>query len=768
MLKSRFGKREKELRRSRRPRLVLAEGPEKAEKCIRDLGGRLLMAVLDRTGEEKWDYVERDLSEKRIPLMVIDSEERNIDQYPEKIRVPSDRTSLEADLLDFIGKNLRSGELRIRDSEGKVIARATDLISLERGVIKSPDDVLDAYLRFGHIIGWLEGRGDLELANEMKSIAESNLSGLELRREVLRSIDRRKRSMTDRENGVFRKGGVTRLGNGAMGGKARGIAFMNKVFRKDMEVHPFGGLEISIPGTLVICTDVFEDFLRMNNLIREELLSSSDERIAEAFLKADLPSTTLGKLRNLVEEYRGPLAVRSSSVLEDALFQPFAGVYASMMLSNSSLETDVRFRNLTNAIKYVYASTFFEGARSYIETTPNRIEDERMGVIIQEVTGEEHGDYYYPAISGVARSYDFWPFGRCSNEDGTASLALGLGKIIVDGGASFRFCPAHPGVPYYGDTRELMEISQKHFYALRRGKRVSSVNLDEDSTLTRLDLGRAEKDGVLDLVASTYSPENDRLYPGTGRDGPRVVDFGPILKNREVDLPDLIKHILDKSERALGFPVEIEFAVNRKREKTIFSLLQVRSMVASGGGEEITGKDLESGRRILRSDEVLGHGTTGCIEDIVYVERNLDMAGSRAAAAEVKGMNKKLKDEGRPYILIGPGRWGSTDPWLGIPVIWSDISGVKVVVETPVNHRRIDPSQGSHFFHNLSSLRIGYFTVKPSAEEEVDWDWLEELEVVERGKHTRHLKSDKPLKAVIDGKNGVGALLVDERQKCNQ
>ena len=769
IMKSRLSSSEKELRRSRRPILLLARDRDEAMEQIEGDPGRILMAILDRTGELGCQEIEEKLSGLEIPLMVIDPHGGREGEYPGKIVLSTDMPSLESVLIDFLRRNMSAGDLIIRDLQGSEIARASDIFSLERGLIKAPDEVLDFYLKFGHISKWLRGRGDIELAEGLESVTGGELSGMELRKKVLDLVDERKRSMDHPISKVFCGGGrairFTKIGRGAMGGKARGIAFMNKVMEGEFKEPSFPKMKISIPATAVVCTDIFIDFLRMNNLLRKDLLSSPDERIAEAFMKADLPSTALGLLRNLVEEYRGPLAVRSSSVLEDALFQPFAGVYASMMLSNSSMETDVRFRNLTNAVKYVFASTFFEGARSYIEATPNRIEDERMGVIIQEVVGEEHGDYFYPLISGVARSFDYWPYGRCSSEDGTASLALGLGKTIVDGGTSFRFCPAHPKVPHYGDVKELMGISQKYFYAIKKGKHLYSSKLDEETTLSRLDLEEAKKHGTLEMVASTYSPDNDRLYPGIGRDGIRVIDFSPVIDSDDLPLAKVVHHVLETSENALGFPVEIEFAINRVDGEAIFSLLQVRSMVTSDLDDGLEGVEVEEGDAFLRSDDVLGNGVIDGIRDIVYVQRDLDMSRSNVVANEVKDINGKLRSEGRPYILIGPGRWGSTDPWLGIPVVWSDISAVKAVVETPVNHRRIDPSQGSHFFHNLSSLKIGYFTVKPSREEEVDWNWLEKLKVVKEGNHTLHLRSEIPIKIAIDGRKGKGAILKNPGDK---
>ncbi len=555
----------------------------------------------------------------------------------------------------------------------------------------------------------------------------------------------------------------SRLGGGAMGGKARGLAFMDRILSAHLPDGAFPGKRVAIPRTVVLCTEIFEQFLADNKLLEKDFASMPDDRIAAAFLEADLPITVLGDLRAFVEEVRTPIGVRSSSLLEDALFQPFAGVYESLMLPNSSNETDARFQHLCDAVKFVFASTYFEKARTYIQATPSKVGDERMAVVVQEVAGAKHGDAFYPDISGVARSFDYWPFGSCANTDGIANVALGLGKTIVDGGTSFRFCPLHPNVPHYGSVRELMKQSQKTFYAVALGSRVGQTGLDDSATLVSLGLEDAERDGILEELVSTYDPQGDRLYPGTGRDGARVLDFGPMLQGDAFPLANIVCLVLRMGEVSLGCPVEIEFALTLDRTgegRHEFTFLQVRSMVAKADLVSVELGDIAKDEALCHSDSVMGNGVVDGILDFIYVNpETFDLSKSQAVVPSIRKLNKALMEAGTPYVLIGPGRWGSTDPWLGIPIIWSDIAGAKVIVETPVEGRIIDPSQGSHFFQNMSSLKIGYFTIKPRFAEDFDWAWLKSLPPAGEDGDVRHVRASEPVQVRIDGRTGRGAIL---------
>jgi hypothetical protein len=447
-------------------------------------------------------------------------------------------------------------------------------------------------------------------------------------------------------------------------------------------------------------------------------------------------------------------------VLEDSLMQPFAGIYDSILMPNESWETDFRFQEVCNAIKYVYASTYFEKARTYIKSTPKKLGDEKMAVIIQEVVGRKHHQYFYPAISGVAKSYNYYPSGGCKPEDGIVYLALGLGKAIVDGGCTFCFCPERPTVPMFGTPKDFIRYSQRTFYALNLKSVYRIVGKNEETALSILDKEVAKQDGVLDHLASTYLMRDDSLTPGVSEEGSIVIDFAPIIEYEDIPLAKALKLLLHVSEIALGYPVEIEFAVNpteNASEKTELVILQIRSMVPPGKNLEIQIDEYDPSVDICYSENVLGNGTIGPLRDIVYVKSSFDMAKSADTVIRLRTLNSRLMNEGIPYLLVGPGRWGSADPWLGIPVIWSDIAGAKVIVETPFKEHAIDPSQGSHFFHDLISSQVGYLITK-TGKGNIDEHWLDSLPAVDDLEDVRHVKTPVDLEVLIDGRHGKAVI----------
>ena len=529
----------------------------------------------------------------------------------------------------------------------------------------------------------------------------------------------------------------------------------------------FPNLRITIPRTLVIATDIFESFLTQNSLPNEELFDLSDERIALKFMSVSLPATVLGDLRSFIHNTRKPLVVRSSGVLEDSLLQSFAGIYDSILLPNESWETDFRFQDVCNAIKFVYASTFFEKARTYIKSTPKNIGDEKMAVIIQEVVGRKYETYFYPAISGVAKSYNYYPSGGCVQEDGIVYLALGLGKAIVDGGSTFGFCPERPAVPLFGTPKDFMKYAQRKFYALNLKSVYRIVERNEETSYSILGVKDARRHGVLDKIASTYVQQDDSLYPGVYEGGLLIIDFGPITQYNALPLAKALKLLLQISEISLGYPVEIEFAVNLGQtdsEKVELVILQIRGMVPPGETNDIIIDDFNPETDICYSENALGNGIIDTIQDIVYIKSSFDMSNSIQIVKNLRSINATLLEEKKPFLLIGPGRWGSADPWLGIPIIWSDIAGVKVIIETPYKDRAIDPSQGSHFFHDLISSQVGYIITKDD-QGNIDMNWLENLPVVEEMQHIKHVRSPEPLKIKIDGKHGKAVIQARKRNK---
>ena len=557
---------------------------------------------------------------------------------------------------------------------------------------------------------------------------------------------------------------VSRIGDGALGGKARGLLTAARVLAARGAELELPGLAIDLPALVVIATGVFDAFLDRNHLRAVLAEEPSDEVVSLAFRRATLPAEWLGDLRAIAVECRRPLAVRSSSALEDALGRPFAGVYGTKMIPGNQPGSDARFRSLTDAVKFVYASTFFHEARAYRRAAGRAAKDEGMAVIAQEVVGLRRGERFYPDLSGVARSYNFYPAGPASPGEGVVQLALGLGKTIVDGGACWSFSPAHPrSAPPFGSVRDLVDSTQSEFWAVNVGPPPPYDPMAETEFLVRAGLAEAEADGALRGAASTYDPRSDRLVPGTSRPGPRVLDFAPILVQGQIPLVDALRRLLAVCADALGAPVEIEFAVCLPPEGRVrLGFLQVRPLLVSEDAVEVSPEELEGARVVVASTAALGNGRQA-VEDVVFVEPALFEARlTPAIAGEIESLNRSLVEAGRPYLLIGFGRWGSTDPWLGIPVRWDQIAGARAIVETTFPQMNPEPSQGSHFFHNLSSFQVLYFTVPHLSARAVDWDWLERQEVVARTDHVRHVRAPGPLVLKVDGRTRRGVVLRPE------
>ena len=552
------------------------------------------------------------------------------------------------------------------------------------------------------------------------------------------------------------------IGTGSLGGKAHGLAVIQDILAMSWDNTSFPGIDVSIPSLTVIRTDVFDAFLTRNELHKIAYADEDDSYKAYAFQKAALPAEILGDLRALVEQVHTPLAVRSSSLLEDALSEPFAGVYETKMIPNNQPSVDERFRRLSEAVKFVYASTFFRSARDYVRATSHRTEDEKMAVILQEVVGSPVGDRFYPNVSGVARSYNFYAMGRARPEDGVVSLALGLGKTIVDGGKCWTYSPAYPMIaPPYRSSVELVKSTQSTFWAVNMGKPPAYDPINEREYLVEGTLQDAEEDGRLQYIASTYDPASDSRTPGTSRVGIRVLDFSMLLASRELPVNQLVRNILAVCAESVGAPLEAEFAMTFDPPR--FGFLQARPMVVSQAEVTLTEADLRSDRTRIRSGTVLGNGIVDTISDIVYVKPEMFATTStRAIADELADLNNVLTSSHRPYILIGFGRWGSADPFLGIPVAWGQISGAQAIVEASIPDLNIDFSQGSHFFHNLTSFHVSYFCIRSGGSDSIDWQWLQSQRIVNDRKFTRHITLPNPLTLKVDGRSGTGMVASHE------
>ena len=509
----------------------------------------------------------------------------------------------------------------------------------------------------------------------------------------------------------------------------------------------------------MIGTDVFDTFLENNDLGIYIDSDHTDDQIAHAFQQSELPFHILGDLRALVEEIRNPIAVRSSSLLEDATYEPFAGIYTTKMIPNQQFDPDFRFRKLSEAIKFVYASTFFKAAKSYRNATGHDHKEEKMALIIQHVHGSRHHVRFYPDLSGVARSYNFYPLGKAKPEDGVVSLALGLGKTIVDGGLSWTYSPAYPKIaPPYGSIKELLNNSQTEFWAVNMGSPLIYDPIQETEYLVKGDLSTAEMDGTLKDLCSTYDHQGDRLQIGMANPGPRVLNFAPLLQLKKFSLNKLIQELIKICEDQLKNPVEIEFAMTFSPPS--LGLLQVRSMVVSADDIQVCEEDLENKNALAVSENALGNGLVDNIKDIVYVlPDSFKLEKTREMAEELEHINSELVKNGSPYLLIVFGRLGSSDPWLGIPVNWGQISGSRVIIETYQEGLSADMSQGSHFFHNLTSLGVSYISLPKAGKYQLDWEWLSEQTEIQRTTYLRHIELKSPLGIKIDGKSGRAIVL---------
>jgi hypothetical protein len=549
------------------------------------------------------------------------------------------------------------------------------------------------------------------------------------------------------------------IGSGSIGGKAQGLVFLQHLLSSSDLFQAYPEIQVIVPNLVVIGTDVFDAFLEKNDLYQYIDSDHTDDQIAHAFQHAELPFHILGDLRSLVEEIRNPIAVRSSSLLEDATYEPFAGIYTTKMIPNQQFDPDFRFRKLSEAMKFVYASTFFKAAKSYRNATGHDHSEEKMALIIQNVHGSRHHVRFYPDLSGVARSYNFYPVGRAKPEDGVVSLALGLGKTIVDGGLSWTYSPAYPKIaPPYGSTNELLKNSQREFWAVNMGSPLIYDPIQETEYLVRGNLSTAESDGTLKELCSTYDPQADRLQIGMANPGPRVLNFAPLLQLNKFSLNKLIQELVRICEDQLQNPVEIEFAMTFSPPS--LGLLQVRSMVVSSDNVRVNQEDLEDQNALAASENALGNGLIENIKDIVYVlPDQFALEKTREIAEELEQINKVLVGKGSPFLLIVFGRLGSSDPWLGIPVNWGQISGSRVIIETYQEGLSADMSQGSHFFHNLTSLGVSYISLPKKGKYQLDWSWLSEQKEIQKTTYLRHIELESPLGIKIDGKSGRAIVL---------
>ena len=673
-------------------------------------------------------------------------------------------------LRHFMVEHFSFGDFVFRLPDGKGVARASDLKSLEQKLHTVPAEALAYHGQRNHFSNWLKLRTEFALAHRLRPRKVSDYPSLEdLRKDLILSIHeyRRERNrglVADFDRATFdASSSFTRIGGGSLGGKARGLAFINVLLSEFGVDRRFPGVNIFVPPSVVIGTEVFDRFLDENDLRDFAINATDDQEVIRRFRKATFPKEIRKDLASFLDLIRYPLAVRSSSLLEDSQYQPFAGIYETYMLPNNHMDPLVRLDQLVDNIKRVYASTFSEHAKAYLQATPYRLEEEKMAVIIQKVVGMVHGERFYPDFAGVARSYNFYPTAPMTSEDGIAVVALGLGKTVCEGGTCIRFCPKYPRhLVQFSSVKDVLENSQRSFFAVQLDSGDSNPDEAGEIELRQWGLEAAEEDGTLGALAATYSPENDAVYDGISRPGVRLVSFAPVLKHGLFPLAEILRILLSIGEQGTQAPVELEFAVNLNGTggRKEFGFLQVRPMALSRELEELELGGAEPCRLLCQSSTVLGHGKISDLRDVVFVDyQRFERSRSREVAGTVARLNAELSSQGVPYLLIGVGRWGSNDPFLGIPVTWDQIAGVRVIVEAGFRDFRVTPSQGTHFFQNLTSCRVGYFTVNPEAGEGfVDWNWLTGQKPVLEAGCVRHLRFDEPLIVMMDGKENKGII----------
>ena len=695
-----------------------------------------------------------------LPLLLLSAEQVNSKiaaDIPAVFLDKNDR-SLAGKLHEFFLDHLGFGDFVFKYPIGRYIGRARNLYAFEKLLAKIPEASLLFHASRNHFSTWIMARSEIAVASRMRQARVEDFADISALRGYLISCVRSLRSL--RQQGVVVKFSrhdfdaevmdFVSIGDGSMGGKALGLAFMSKVFRESGDFCRIDGLKVRIPRTYVITTSVFDEFVEASDL-RRFRDKGDDLEIAAAFRQAPLPDWLVGALTKILKHVRFPLSVRSSSIMEDAHFRPFAGLYSTYMIANDHPDLAVRLSQLLDAVRLVYASAYYAGPRAFARSA-RQVGRDGMGVMIQEMVGSRHGDYLYPAVSGVAMSHNFYPVGKMKGDEGVAQIALGFGKTVVEGEQSLRFAPRYPeSLPQFSTVEDILANSQRYFYALRMENPEVGLAL-ENSNLERRELFDAVGEETLKYVASTYLPEEERIRDGFAGTGSPVLTFAGILKY-DMGLPVMLRDLLQIGRKAMGCAVEIEFAADIDGHGHLkeLSLLQIRPMVAGSGQLEIRISQTEIERAFCSTDNALGHGRCQEISDIIYVRPEVfDPGHTGEIALEIGRLNGRLLEEERPYLLIGPGRWGSYDKWLGIPVKWQDISGVRAMVELRNDKLKVEPSEGTHFFQNITSLGIHYVTVTEGVDR-FDWQWLERQQIVEETKFLRQVRLPRPFILKVNG-----------------
>ena len=770
------------LRMRGRPKVVLARNYEEAMALYERYSDNVLGVISDVRfpihGEKDSEAGLKLMREIRqndpyLPLILESSESENrAKAEAEGFRfVDKNSKKMSLDLRKILEEHFGFGDFIFRDPKTKAeIMRIHSLKELQDNIFKIPDDSMLYHISRNHMSRWLSARAIFPVSMFLKTVTWERLKDITAHREIIFDAIVQYRHMKNiGVVAVFDRmkfdaySHFARIGEGSLGGKGRGLAFLDNIIKMHPEFNSLEGAKVQIPRTVVLCTDVFDQFMEQNNLYQIALSDASDDDILRHFLRAQLPDSLIADFFTFFEAVKSPIAIRSSSLLEDAHYQPFAGIYSTYMIPYLD-DKYAMLEMLACAIKGVYASVYYRDSKAYMTATSNVIDQEKMAVILQEVVGKQYDGRYYPNISGVLRSLNYYPIGDERAEDGIASLALGLGKYIVDGGQTLRVSPYHPHqVLQTSELETALRETQTRFYALDTRHVGNDFKVDDGFNILNLKVKEAERDNSLNFIASTYDPYDQMIRDGLYEGGRKVISFAGVLQQNVFPLPELLQMSMRYGAEAMRRPVEIEFACNLNADRTgSLYLLQIRPIVDQ---KQMLDEDLAAipdTDCLLRSHNSLGHGVTEDVTDVVYVKTDdrFSAADNPTIAREIEKLNKEYLDRGTNYVLVGPGRWGSSDSWLGIPVKWPHISAARVIVEVALKNYRVDPSQGTHFFQNLTSFGVGYFTIDENRNDGCfHKSTLDAMPAVEETEHVRVVRFEKGLRIMMDGKKGEGVVV---------
>ncbi|KQC13662.1 MAG: hypothetical protein APR63_07900 [Desulfuromonas sp. SDB] len=775
ILEEKFDETRKITRYKTRPKVLLASTYEQAVEMYEKYKDYLMCLITDSRFPKQQELADKagiSLIEKireTTPqlFILLQSSEPSTAQLATNLNISfilKNSETLSSSVKDFVTNDLGFGPFVFRNAKREVIDQANNMEEFEKKIETIPDQSVLYHSERNDFSTWFMARGEFKIAESLRRMKVSdfesskdikyhlsNLSKLvEYKKSKGKIINFEDRYLTEGHN-------IVRLFAGALGGKGRGIAFINSLLQNSALENSVSGASIRIPKTFIIGTDSFDQFMENNDLLQYAISQEDYTSIKQKFLTATLPQELENKIKLLLKKVKHPLAVRSSAVFEDSISHPFAGIYETYIIPNANYDFEIRLKQFTDAVKMVYSSVYSDVAKTYFDSIGYKIEEEKMAVVVQKLVGKEANNRFYPSFSGVAQSYNYYPISYIKHEDGIAVVALGLGTYVVDGERAYRFCPKHPKIDFY-TPEDLLKNSQNYFWALDMSKSNFDLSQGENITLIKSTLEQAEQDNSLQDIASVWDWQNNKFSTYLGTKGAKVINFTNILKYNSFPLSEILTKLLNVFKLALGTPVEIEFAVEMGK-RPIFYILQLKPFVRNFEDYEIDSEELKDREFFILTEQALGNGKVEDIKDIVYVlPENFDKMATMKIASEVEYFNQKLKNDQKPYLLIGPGRWGTNEHLLGIPVKWNQISGARTIVEYGMKDFQIDPSLGSHFFHNITTLNIGYLTIPYNQEKDfINWDIIKQLPEVERKNYCAHLEVPQGMTILMDGKKGLAA-----------